>query len=154
MDHEHDEECACCKDGVEETLRRQAELIEKVGWFSHIVPDQTAYNYHTHGLPELLNCPDLQVLLPIDPNKTHSLITSMINEAKEKAISFKAGEKFVVPNFKSATGDLIVLFVKAREGDREVLRVILPDKKGNLGRDAEVPFCDQYQDIPVDVNLN
>lgn len=129
----------------EELAAQEAAHMEREGWYSHYVfPEDDhsrAVNCHTHGVRESFGHPDLQLVLPIAPEKASDLLRSFVLEVK-KGRYFKDGQvvdDLLQDGFK-------VKFVKVDEGGREVLRVILPDPQGNVEKDAmDEAYAAQYQ---------
>lgn len=107
--------------------------IKKYGWVGDFVSDDTmpyGLNIHTHGIAETLNHPDLQIVASIGYATANSVIHHCVGKIKQ-------GMVFVPGNhYDEIIKDLPVTFVKAIEDNREVLRVILPDKDGNLDRET------------------
>lgn len=124
-------ECAMCKYGPEAVAKWEAEQVAKHGWYAHLVQDDTnlffGFNCHTHGIQENLHHPDLQIVLPMDAQTCLGILHSVVAKIREGK-QFKHGdmvEGIIQDGYK-------VLFINARECDRNVLRIILPDKDGNL----------------------
>lgn len=122
--------------------------IEKEGWFVHFVSGDKDYalgaNYHTHGIAENLDHPDLQICFPMSGQTVLGLLHNIVNR-------IKAGEEFLPDHDYAdiAGNDYLVRMVEATEGERPVLRVIIPGKNGVLDRAGiEEPFNEQYADIP------
>jgi hypothetical protein len=144
MDHE----CLGCKEGMDSVRAKQAQMIEKHGWCSHIVQDDpqspTRFNYHTHGFPDHLGIPDVQVVCPVLPEIIHNIVHSLADQVKEgRQIELGRREDRLVRN-------LDVLFVEATEGERQVWRMILPDQDNRLLRDEiAAPFDLQWADLTV-----
>ena len=150
----HKKTCECRLCQLKETMsddeaisafqRQQMEMLAKYGWFAHYVSDDPdapmGVNFHTHGMDETFDHPDLQIVFPIDPKIAHSLFWEAINQ-------IKSGKKFrdgdVVD--KIVGNGFSVKFVEAQENERTVLRMILPDKYGNLDRaDLAGTMAEQY----------
>ena len=139
--------CDVCdgKDSLADMLAQEQTMMEKQGWYAHCVAkgDTTpsGFNYHTHGFEESFNVPDIQFVLPIDPKILHGLAHDLVKQIKE-GLKITDGMLFdkLIRKYK-------VRFVKATECDREVLRIILPDKNGCLTADAEGMFGEQYKDL-------
>lgn len=122
----------------------QETQLVKYGWYAHFVdmPDLGIINCHTHGILELCDHFDLQIIVPLLPQTTLTILHTICNR-------IKAGEKFksgdvvsdIIKNFN-------ITFIDAIEGDRTVLRIILPDKYGNLTKDTmKGRFADQYKHL-------
>ena len=145
---EHGCECLVCEHGLDKAQQIEAEAITKYGWYAHYVTgDETDIraNYHTHGLPETHNHPDLQIVFPINPRIAHSLIWNAVRLI-EAGTTLKNGDIIK----KIAGGGFKVAFIDATECDRPVLRMILPDKNGKLAKEEiEGTFQIQYDLTPT-----
>jgi len=135
----HDAECKCmaCRDGWEAFQKHQDEMLEKHGWVVHYVID---HGIHTHGLAENFDHPDLEITLPADPKILHPVFSGIVEQIKD-------GKKFSDGEISDTvlSGDYKALFVEAQEGNRTVLRIILPDSDGNLEQEKMVPcYAEQY----------
>ena len=145
--------CSCCdsEGSHEERMKKMREWEEeqviKHGWFAHVVTDDdrttTGMNIHTHVIKESFGHPDLQIVAVMNPEVAHHIICDIVKQIKD-GIKFKSGNTYdgiIKPPFK-------VKFVKAVETDRNVLRVILPDKNGclDVGKIGK-PFDLQYADL-------
>jgi hypothetical protein len=127
--------------------------IREYGWFVHfIVQDAetpTGFDAHTHGLRETCGHLDFQIVIPLPEKVAHGILINLADRVK-------AGEKFVAEQTVAdvLANDLLVKLIEATEGGRQVLRVILPDKKGKV-EFAEIsePYVKQYEGC-VRANLN
>lgn len=132
----NDLSCVGCHNGMDALLEREKESLEVYGWYTHIIIDDPhcpyGMNIHTHGLPEMLNHPDLQICVPVDPKILHNILADIINEIELGRI---------IPVGKSIKIEGIIngypfLFVKVKESGRDILRVIISDKNKNLDRET------------------
>lgn len=155
-DHPYDCHCSICKARASGLSPQEAldwhrkwadDMMQKHGWYVHFVaPDDgpTGANYHTHGLQESFEHPDLQIVLNIPEKVAHNLFHNAVDR-------IKAGEKFQAGQRAGQIcgGGYEVKFVEAHEGDRTVLRMILPDVDHHLDDTEEmVPdFRKQYADL-------
>lgn len=116
-------------DSFAQQLNLEQEMLREHGWYVHFVPDDDKYpnhiNFHTHGLEESFNHPDLQICFPLDIKTAHAIFNDAINLIRE-GTSFRAGVKY--PGVIG--GDLLVEFIESRESRRTVLRMIFPNKEG------------------------
>lgn len=145
-EHQTDCQCDICNhpDGVDAGLvafrEKQKQLIEKYGWVVHCVSGtENRVNYHTHGFDETQNHLDFQIVYPIDAQIAHSIFGNLFNEIKAGSV-FYADENYsgIIQGYK-------IRLIRAIEGERPVLRVILPDRDGNLlPEDLEGTFAEQY----------
>jgi hypothetical protein len=131
--------CDMCHGGMtfDDLKAKEVEMTEKYGFFSHYVSDPNCkyVNYHTHGFRKTWEHDDLQIVIPLPPNIANNLFWTFADRVK-------AGERFAA----GARVDKIVhghqvILKKAKEGDRDVLRIILPDKNGRFPED---PGVDHY----------
>ena len=93
--------------------------------------DDTALkaNIHTHGLLENYNHLEIQICLPIHPE----LAFSILNEVAYKV---KGGKVFCEnTRYSEVLQNLDVLMVKAKDEGVDILRLIIPDKDGNLDKE-------------------
>lgn len=118
----------------------------KYGFIMHLVQDAkgvNSYNLHTHGLKHGYNHPDFQIVMKMPPEVGGSLMHLMVKKVVEGAV-------FTVDTEYSdiLSDGYKVKFIKAIENDREVLRLILPDKMGELEESKlqPGPFKDQFFD--------
>jgi hypothetical protein len=119
--------------------------IAKHGWFAHIVPDDNAlpykFNAHTHGMAENKGHPDFQIVLPLDHETTMGIFWRLAERIDD-------GERFdtrIGEPVDRVIQMIPVAMARATEGDREVLRVILPDPQGKvLVREIDPQFLLQY----------
>lgn len=147
-------ECGICQMVQEGMTYEQAwekyrewekEQMDKHGWIVHFVQNDERYptntNHHTHGLTETYNHPDLQVVVPMPAKSVHNVFIQLIER-------IKAGEKFKHGDVaENVVNKYSVKFHDAYEGDRHVLRVIVPDVDNNLERDMKGGLAHQYDDL-------
>ncbi len=135
---------------MEDISPGEQENLESYGWFSHFVVGETDgnkwVNYHTHGLPEHYAHLDFQFVLPIDSYTLHALATMLVDRVKK-------GERFVsgmrVSGLMSKHDAFLIQTTETQSIPRSVLRVILPDKEGNLDRAMlKGIFAAQFQNLP------
>jgi hypothetical protein len=120
---------------MEDISHQENEFLESDGWYSHYVFAQDDrhrwVNYHTHGLPEHFGHLDFQFVLPLDADTLHALATKLVDRVKK-------GERFLpgmrVSGLLREHDVLLIEAIESRNTRRAVLRVILPDKEGNLDR--------------------
>jgi len=124
--------CDMCAFGPELFAEREKEMFEKYGWIVHHVFDDHNHPYdtniHTHGVLESFKHPDLQLCIPISPEITHHILSNMVGLIKEGKM-FKPRTKY---SGKGIIKNYDIYIAEAKEGDRTVLRVILPDKENKL----------------------
>lgn len=128
----------------EDLHRRHDEFLERYGWVAHYVMDDTAYpnktNYHTHGLSENYNHPDLEICLPIRPEHAHAIFKAAVGRIKEGFV-FKTGQTYS----NIMTGGVSVTFVQVDNDGPVRLRILLPDENGRY----EAPFYkEQLESVP------
>jgi len=111
-------------------LARQNELLKKHGWFLHFVLPDEQYpfkiNIHTHGFPEKFNHLDVQICAPLSPGTAQGIMNAIVKKIQKGKV-FKANTQYngIIERFP-------VLIRAAREDEREVLRIVLPDKCGSF----------------------
>lgn len=129
--------------------QKQKELIEKYGFVIHNVfpssEDEIFWSHHTHGLKENFNHMDLEIALPIDPQIVGSIFHGMVDLIKD-------GESFenilisdkVIRNYN-------VQLVKVNDGQRDIIRIVLPDVNGKFPSDIDCAdiYKNQLDDIKV-----
>lgn len=130
--------------------------IEKSGFYVHLVPNDsdypTKFNAHTHGLNHLkvkdkiIKHHDLQMVCPVPDGLIMYVFHAVVALIKEGNV-FKDGD---ISN--EVLEDMPIKFVTARECDRDVLRIIMPDEKGCVERgEMTAPYSKQYDDLPKQV---
>jgi hypothetical protein len=117
--------------------------MRKYGWEAHVVEDDPSspngMNYHTHGLREKYGHADIQCVLRIPPQKIHDVVWGIVREIEQGRV-FEAGKRY-----DHVLADMDVTFVEATECERKVLRLILPDAKGELDEARMTPeYAEQY----------
>ena len=109
------------------------EMLKRNGWYAHYVFDDSScpysVNIHTHGLPAKYEHLDLQMCFPLDARLAHDILCEIVFMVSE-GIKFTPGIKY-----KNILQYADVEFAEAKDDGRIVLRVILPDKDGNLRGD-------------------
>lgn len=118
-----------------------AEVVE-LGFVVHCVYDEApnVTNFHTHGLKEKYDHLDLQIYFKMSPHIAMAVFCNLADHIKDGQ-TFEHGD--VVSN---VFGNYSVRLVSAKEGDRDVLRVIMPDRHGRLFPDEMDASCvHQYE---------
>ena len=127
--------CAACEQGMDAVIAHDTVAFNRYGWYAHIVQADPDYpfgvNYHTHGLLQSLKHKDFQICLCLSPEIAHSIVSDLVEH-------IKAGETFEAGKVASGIirGGYNITFANAKECDRDVLRIIFPDKEGALSRDV------------------
>lgn len=123
----------------------QKEMLEEYGWYMDIVPaeeyDEIHANYHTHGVQDNFNHMDFQIVLNMDPEIAHQIFIGLIIDISNGK-SFVEGEEY--PDIIEG---LNVGFKEYKEMERDVLRVLLPDRNGTLPTEEN---CDNNYKIQLD----
>lgn len=138
MNINHEEGCGCVICSGEMTRGKptteEERLMSSFGWYAHMVVADpyvaSGFNYHTHGFDKSLGHLDLQIVLPIHSDKCHGIAKTIYDQIKASAGKFINGDETLIPHQDGS--EFLVRFIKVREGDRDVLRVILPNPSGNL----------------------
>lgn len=149
---EHDGECECCKHKHDPAAlaaylkKAEAEergFLKKYGWYVHAVTsddDQTpnGVNIHTHGLSQTQDHLDFQCCARVDPVTVHSWLAYFAEQVKN-------GTKFSPGLVRVPFCKFKLALVKARECDRDVLRIVIPDSDGDLDPKTMDPeYAEQY----------
>lgn len=137
------------KDDFIKVLRQKmAQDIVTYGFHIHYVfgvvakrtpkgPEIRLANIHTHGLTETFGHNDLQIVFPLEPEVASGILHTIVDTI-QKGKKYKNGEtveEILKKGYK-------IRLQRFTEGDRKVLRIILPDKEGNLNPKTG-PFADQ-----------
>jgi len=137
-------ECESCQDSVLAQARRNA-LMKEYGWVADIFIEddkQTpmGFNIHTHGLGEKFNHLNFQIVMPMPPETAHAMFVVLVEKLEE-------GQVFEAEKLYSDIIDIYdITFKLAEETGRKVLRLIVPDKEGNLfPDDLEGNFKKQWE---------
>lgn len=130
-DHERAGPASSGAPDLTELRRWQDECLRKNGFYVHYVPGEDgAINAHTHGFDATWGHPDVQIVLPLPPDVAHGIFWT-VRDLIASGRVFKDGEtcEGILKNYP-------VSFARAREGGRDVLRLLLPDNTGALPADA------------------
>lgn len=106
------------------------EMLKKYGWCIHFNFDAPNFPYsvnvHTHGFPDKLGHPDLQICYPLSKESAFNLLISI-------AEAIRAG-KFLAPGmvYSDFLMNYKVEIAEAEDDGRKVMRIIFPDKDGNI----------------------
>jgi hypothetical protein len=141
MNHEHKCRCDACESGDspgDAKVTREAweaKMLAEYGWFADIVEDtsetRTGVSLHTHGLSEMVPPHrNLEIVFPLDPKILLPIVAKVVEKIKEGQ-KFEAGK-----DYGGFVKGYDIRFVEAEECGRPVLRIILPDKDGNLDRES------------------
>ncbi len=143
MSFNHGEGCRCviCSGEMKRRVpadRKEKQLVEKLGWFYHVVCADpfvaTGFNFHTHGFDLSLGGHlDLQIVFPMSENKARAIAKTIYDQIRSDGKGFRDGDETEILHEDGSKYP--VRFIKVREGDREVLRVILPNPRGGLEPD-------------------
>ena len=118
-----DTECEGCNSGCGEVEKIRAANMEKYGWIiDAVVFDTDDPDCHTHGLPELLNHPDLQI--KIRGQEEYQFAGKSLHRAVkyiQEGGKFTAGHRYV----NIVVEGMVVTVRKSQEGGREVLQFVL-----------------------------
>lgn len=131
--HNSSGRCDSCDHGPQYSRDKEEFTTGLHGWHIHIITEYdsqspTGTNYHTHGLLEKFEHPDLQIVIPIDPQVAAAFFWSIVPR-------IEAGEKFKAGDTIDDVNGFTVRFIDAIEDKRAVLRMILPDRYGELDKD-------------------
>jgi len=122
------------------------QTLAKVNWCIHSVfqtPDLPDYiqNNHTHGLPEHYGHLDFQMLINLGPKEISRLLNTIAFRVQDGEC-FQPGDMI-----KGLYEDCDIRLDLFRETDRDVLRLIIPDKHNRFPEDpqCEAPYKNQTQ---------
>lgn len=105
------------------------EMVKRHGWHIHFDLLSTNYPYnvniHTHGLSKFDHI-DLQICYSVIKEDAYTIFLNIVNKIK-KGLKFRPAIKY----FDILHGHEVE-FAEAKEDGRVVLRIILPDKNGDL----------------------
>jgi hypothetical protein len=124
--------CERCKLGEAVFEEKRQKLLKEYGFTINFVEDDekspTFYNICSSGLPESFNHKEIQIVLPLPKETAAQLFHTIVNRIKK-------GEKFA-PNIKydKIIENWDVMFIDVKYYDSNILRLILPDRHGNLER--------------------
>ncbi len=134
------------EDGLAECLDNwDKECLRIHGWYLYYLADENIAPLgllaYTCGIPRNFNHHlDFQIVMPIDRNRVLGIFHNLVDGIRSGR-RFRAGVRAqgIIPNYS-------VTFMLADQGDRTVLRVILPDDEDNLepGTFARPEFELQY----------
>lgn len=129
--HRDQEDCECvaCKHGPDVMRAWERKMLDEYGWFIHYVPgdDPLPLNAHTHGLEDKFEgALNLQIVAPLTQEVTGLILHALVKRMGDGDFP-EPGKRMshIIQRYD-------VTFAKAIENERVVLRVILPDKEGNL----------------------
>jgi hypothetical protein len=125
-------------------INNENNWLKEYGFYTHYVSNDdipTQINIHTHGLPDSFDHPDLQIVLPLNPQTASSILHSIVNWIKQgNGVKTNTPYSFILKGMDA-------MFVWAVECDRDVLRLILPDTKGKLlPEEMQDPYTLQWLD--------
>ena len=146
--HCADTRCTICTNGVEYYRKWEAEMLSKCGFIIHMVLPTGGskwMNYHTHGMPEHFDHQDLQIVFPVSEEQCQSYMWAIIDKIKDGA-KYKPGDSDSrILTLVGTEEPIPVEFSAAVECGRNVLRVLIPDKKGRPPSDklCEFPYSGQ-----------
>ncbi len=128
--------------------RWEAQELERVGYYCHINGDYdatpTRFNAHTHGLGVSFGHADLQIVVPLAPVFVVGFFEAVLRQVRGGR-HFQHGDRLPIDILDRHRE---VLFVDAVEDGRPVLRIIMPDREGNLASgDIQDGLGIQYADL-------
>ena len=115
-----DKKCDMCNSSYYEVKKKELEHIDQYGFFTRFLIEGKP-NCNTHGL-EKMDHLNFQICLNIPPKTQHGLFWDLVNKVKDGK-KFKDGD---------ILDDLIIGYkvklMLTKEGGRDVLRLLFPDK--------------------------
>ena len=135
-------ECVKCEGTLPPDFEKKA--MEKMGYLGLIVLDDKDFpngcNIHTHGFWESWKHPDIQIVIPMPKE----IIGPIFGTAKE--IATRGGQIITGRLYDNFLKGFNVEFAWAVECDRDILRIILPDKDGETARGKiAAPYDKQWE---------
>lgn len=96
-------------------------------------------NIHTHGMREMYNHPEFQIVLDIDPSAASYLLNGFCQLVKD-------GRRFKAGDIVSGVGLCDISLFEATDNGKKVLRIIIPDTSYRLpdDKDCDFPYNLQY----------
>lgn len=132
---------------IELMMKQDEEMIKKFGFLTHVITgvdnsSPTGFNMHTHGLDRFGHL-DFQIVLPVKPEIGHEFFRILVGIIKSGKGKFEDGSI----STELMSNSMPVKFIKVQETGREVLRLIFPDRHGNINMDdMDELFAKQYSD--------
>jgi hypothetical protein len=135
----------------------KAACIKEHGWYAHhVFPDdgpgdmglepglpREFFNTHTHGFTEKFGVPDVQIVLPLKFALAQGVLHAMARRYSEgEPIAGGVPVCRVLANFP-------VILVPARDGNRPVHRIVIPDPQGRFWDD---PKCEPIYKAQVNAH--
>lgn len=139
--------CEICGNSNFDYESWEFDMMEKQGYYVHAVEDAvfpTGYNIHTHGILETFSHPDIQIVMPLDHKTASGVLASAVKIIKDGNM-FESGKKY-----SKILNGYDVTFFETKDGGRNILRMILPDVKGNLDKGTfkgDINFDSEYYDL-------
>jgi hypothetical protein len=138
------------KRAMDKLLAKQDQMMKQRGWIMHYVlyppfPSGEWVNCHTHGLQAKFGHVDFQLVYPLGLDTANNIMDLLVEQI-EAGRKFAPGDKptEIIKRFP-------VTFVAAVEDHNQVLRIIFPDRDGNLEgefarKQIQVRFDDDSDD--------
>lgn len=123
----------CGKNIYELYNLEERKLLLQYGYFVHNIKYDEFISYHTHGLAEMKNHPDLQITLNIDSILAFQIFDIFIAQINN-------GKFFEPDTIIINLADMPFKLIKATESGRSVLRIMLPDPAGKFPEDEGCSF--------------
>jgi Domain of unknown function (DUF4262) len=146
--HKRRAEVAQSAHGLTRLQKWEDDKLKKYGWYAHYafpsgdpardrdsglepgLPKEFI-NAHTHGFPEKFGVPDLQIVLPVSVELTQRIFWAVHNRyAEGKVLGVGVPVEGVFEKVP-------VMLVPAKDGDRLVHRIVIPDSQGRLWDDPD-----------------
>ena len=134
---------------LKNVVKKHGELMKENGYVIHNVyptNKNEIFSHHTYGLKENYNHMDLQVALALHPSIINPVLDGVVNQIKNgETFEDKLVSDRVIQGFE-------VQLVKVKFGNRELLRIIIPDENGKFPADKDC--ADGYKNQLDDVLKN
>lgn len=138
------------KNYIDISKRKDKMYKEEIDWTIQCImpypPKSNPFhiNYHTIGMEEKYDNLDFQIVLPVDKNTAGLILNYLCHLVKR---GYTITEDTIVKGLTDDNNE--VYFVKRKEGNREVLRLVFPDNRGKYpdNPDCAFPFNKQLDNV-------
>jgi len=134
-------QCVACGAAIEQLHELEQEAYEKNGWIVHVTASFDSLSIHTHGLRQKYGQSELEMRLPLYfPVDIIAQIIELMIKRMEAGEVLKPDTDYD----EILQGVQVRLVIINPSEDR--LRIILPDRNGELNKDTIDPdFATQYE---------
>lgn len=128
---------------VSEIIEWQKEQMIKHGYYIHgVIFDSVEYmDYHTHGLMESFNLPELQIVIPVSKDIANEIIYRVVESLKRGTMDLTSEFKYLSYMLRLNNDTrLHIKFVQLAPPDDHIVRIILSDPNRKFKGD---PACER-----------